>query len=89
MEWAKFHRLVGHTVARLEAAAGDRERVESAIRRYVELGLKLGMSPMVLWDYFAISSPRIPERAGYHADESERMVDMFDRLSREHFGGRA
>jgi hypothetical protein len=87
VEWAKFRRLVDDTVARLKAADGDRERVESAIRRYIERGAKFGMSPMVLWDYFAISSPGMPERAGYCGDECDRIVAVFDRLSKERFGG--
>jgi hypothetical protein len=87
MEWARFRRLVDDIVTRLKAADGDRERIESAIRLYIERGDKLGMSPMVLWDYFAISSPGIPERAGYCGYEREQMVAVFDRLSKERFGG--
>lgn len=87
MEWAKFRRLVDDTVARLKAADGDSERIETAIRRYIEQGNKCGMSPMILWDYFAISSPGIPERAGYCGVECEQMVAVFDRLSKERFGG--
>ena len=87
MQWAKFRRLVDDTVARLKAADGDREGIEAAIRRYVERGDGCGMSPMILWDYFAISSPGIPERAGYCGYEGEQMIAVFDRLSRERFGG--
>jgi hypothetical protein len=86
MEWAKFRRLVDDTVARLRAADGDSERIEAAVRRYLIEGDKCGMSPMILWDYFAISSPGIPERAGYSEHECEQMVGMFDRLAREKFG---
>jgi hypothetical protein len=87
VEWAKFRRLVSDTVARLKAADGDRERIESAIRRYIERGDKLGMSPLILWDYFAVNSPGIPEQAGYCGYESERLVAVFDRLCKERFGG--
>jgi hypothetical protein len=87
VEWAKFRRLVDDTVVRLKAAEGDRERIEAAISRYIERGDKCGMSPLVLWDYFAISSPGIPERAGYCGYECEQMVAVFDRLSHERFGG--
>jgi hypothetical protein len=85
MEWDKFRRLVDDTVIRLRNAEGDREKIESAIRRYLNQGYKHVMSPMVLWDYFAISSPGIPERAGYCGYEAEQIVALFDRLSKEKF----
>jgi hypothetical protein len=88
VEWAKFHRLVDDTVARLKAADGDREQVEYAILRYIDRGHALGMSPLILWDYFAISSPGIPGRAGYCGYECEQVVALFDRLSKERFGDR-
>jgi hypothetical protein len=86
MRWGKFHHLVDHTVARLRSADGDREKIEAAIRWYIERGDELEMSPMILWDYFAISSPGIPEKAGYCGYESEQMVAVFDRLSKDRFG---
>jgi hypothetical protein len=85
MDWDKFHRLVDDTVTRLRHGGGDREKVESAIRRYLNQGYKYVMSPMILWDYFAISSPGIPERAGYCGYEVEQMVAIFNRLSNEKF----
>ena len=87
MEWAKFGKLVEDTIARLKAADGDREGIEAAIRRYIDRGDKFGMSPMTLWDDFAISSPGIPERAGYCGADCEQMVAVFDRLSKERFDG--
>lgn len=87
MDWAKFRRLADDIVARLRAADGDWEGIEAAVRRYVERGDKLGASPYDLWDTFAISSPGIPERAGYCGHDCERIVATFDRLSRERFGG--
>jgi len=42
---------------------------------------------MILWDCFAISSPGIPKRVGDCGYECEQMVAVFDRLSRERFGG--
>jgi hypothetical protein len=87
MDWEKFRRLVEDTVSRLRMADGDREKIESAIRRYLDRGYKYVLSPMILWDYFAISSPGIPERAGYCGYECEQMLAIFDRLSREKFGG--
>jgi hypothetical protein len=85
MEWEKFHRLMDDTVIRLRNAEGDRDKIESAIRSYLNQGYKYVLSPMVLWDYFAISSPRIPERAGYRGYEAEQMVAIFERLSKEKF----
>jgi hypothetical protein len=87
VEWAKFRRLCDDTVARLKAADGNREQIESAIRRYVERGDKLGASPLDLWDFFGISSPNIPERAGYCGFEAEQIVAIFERLSKERFDG--
>ena len=87
MEWAKFRRLVDDTVARLRAANGDREKVEAAIRRFLDQGDRCGMSPAVLWDYFAVSSPSIPEKAGYCGYECEKMVEVFGRVSTAKFGG--
>lgn len=86
MEWTKFLKLRDETVARLKAADGDRERIDSAIRRYIDRGGKLGASPYDLWDFFAISSPGIPERAGCCGYESDQMVAVFERLSKERFG---
>jgi hypothetical protein len=83
MDWDKFHRLVEDTVSRLRSADGHREKIESAIRRYLNQGYKYVLSPMVLWDYFTISSPGIPERAGYYGYEAEQVVAIFDQLAKE------
>ncbi len=85
MEWDKFRRLVDRTVTHLRNAEGDREKVEAAIRYYLNQGYKYVMSPMILWDYYAISSPGIPERAGYCGNEVDQMVAISDRLSKEKF----
>jgi hypothetical protein len=87
MEWEKFFRLRDDTVARLRAAEGDRERLEAALRRYITRGERMGASPYDLWDFFAISSPDIPELAGYRGHEREQMIDLFDRLTEERYGG--
>ena len=85
MQWAKFRKLKDDTAVRLKAASGNHEGIEAAIRRYIEEGDKFGMSPMILMDYFAISSPGIPERAGYCGYEREQMVAIFDRIAAERF----
>jgi hypothetical protein len=87
MEWPKFRRLVEDTVSRLKAADGDRDRIETAVRRYIERGDKYGMSPTLLWDYFAINSPTIPERAGYCGYEGEKIIAVFDQMTKARFGG--
>lgn len=85
MNWDKFDQLVEETVCRLREAVGNRERIETVIRHYLDQGFKYVVSPMILWDYFAISSPGIPEQAGYGGDEAEQIVAIFDRLSKEKF----
>jgi hypothetical protein len=87
MNWDKFGRLRKDTIERLRDAEGDHVEIEAAIRRYLNQGYKCGMSPYILWDYFAISSPGMPERAGYCGYECEQMTVMFERLSNEKFGG--
>lgn len=86
MDWAKFRKLVAETVLKLKAADRDWERIEVALRKYIEGGEKYGMSPLILWDYFAISSPGIAEQAGYCGYDQERIVALFDRLTMERFG---
>jgi hypothetical protein len=87
MNWPKFRQLVNETVERLKAAAGDRDKIETALQRYIDEGHKLGMSPYILWDYFAISSPGIPERAGYAGSDRKQCVGVFEALSKRKFGG--
>jgi hypothetical protein len=90
VEWVdrlKYDLLKSGTVARLKAAHGGRAGLEAILRRYLELGHQLGASPEDLWESFAIRWPNIPERAGYDGDECEQLVALFDRLSRERFGG--
>lgn len=80
-------RLVEGTIARLRAAAGDQEAIESALRNYIDRGDRLRMSPLELWDHFAISSPGIPKQAGYCGYDVERMNALFERLMAEKFQG--
>jgi hypothetical protein len=83
----KVFQLCDETVAGLKKAAGDQDQIEAAIRRYIDRGDRLGMSPYDLWDFFAISSPSIPEQAGYGGYECDKMVAVFERMSKERFGG--
>jgi hypothetical protein len=43
------------------------------------------MSPLELWDYFAISHPGLPMRAGYAEDEIERIEAVFSLLMDERY----
>lgn len=85
MNWDKFDQLVEDTVTGLREAAGNHEKIEAVTRRYLDQGFKYVLSPLILWDYFAISSPGIPQRAGYGGDEAEQMEAIFERLSKEKF----
>jgi hypothetical protein len=51
-------------------------------------GSALHLSPFDLWDYFAISSPGIPEKAGFDEPQSQRAVEMFSALADELFQGK-
>jgi hypothetical protein len=85
MDWVAFELLVEDTVSRLRVAAGSCAKVRAAIRHYINRGDALGMSPMILWDYFAISSPGIPERAGYDEADRKSAVGVFEELSAAKF----
>ena len=87
MDWEKFSLLVQDTIFRLREADGDRDKIEAAIRCYLDLGNNYVHSPTILWDCFAISSPGIPEKAGYCGYECEQIVAIFGRLSNEKFRG--
>jgi len=84
----EIDRLLQETVARLASAKGDEGRVAQAIRQYLSEGSSLHMSPTELWDYFAISTPGLPEEAGFDAAETERAVEVFSMLADEAFRGR-
>ncbi len=85
MDWDKFRRLVADTVTRLRAADGDAEKIDSAVRHYLDQGYKYVLSPMILWDNFAVSSPGIPEKAGYCGAEAEKITLVFQRLAEKKF----
>jgi hypothetical protein len=79
--------LCQQTVARLRAAAGERELIAAAIRQFLEEGMEIVYSPSALWDYFAISHPDLPTQAGYNQVERDRIVRIFGTVSWEKFGG--
>lgn len=86
MNWDRFRQLVEDTVSRLRSADGDREKIETAIRRFINQGYRNIKSPLTLYDYFSISSPSLPEKAGYCGYEAEQMIAVFERLCHEKFG---
>lgn len=74
------------TVKALEAARGSARKLQTAIDSYIEAGTSLELSPSELWDHFAVSSPALPEQAGYSGAELERAVKLFAKLSKKRFG---
>ena len=85
MDWTKFRELVERTVSQLREADGNAAKVRTAIRRYLNQGTRLGMSPLVLWDYFAISHPAIIGQAGYSGARKDAVMEEFEHLTRETF----
>ena len=85
-EEQQVHEFLDDTVAALRAATGDMQRIEIAIRTYCQRGRELDMSPMELWDYFAISYPGLPEKAGYSEAQIEETENRFQRVTNELWG---
>jgi hypothetical protein len=77
--------LLGETITYLKEAKGDDLLTASAIRRYIEQGEAIDMSPLELWDYFAISHPGLPMRAGYAEHEIERIDAVFTSLMEKRY----
>lgn len=85
-EFKELDRLLNDTIKDLKAASRDPVRERAAIKRYLERGQQLELSPYECWDYFAISSPGIYGEAGYKDLEAERIVKLFETISTEIFG---
>ncbi len=86
MDWDAFDELVKLTAAKLREGRGNRAKIRAAIRSYINRGYRLIHSPMILWDYFAISDPGIPRQAGYTEEEIKDAVALFEDLSEAKFG---
>ena len=82
---AALDRLLDGTVEQLRLARGDLPRQREAIRVYLSEGSAADRSPSELWDYFDISTPGLPELAGYDAAEVERAVELFREESDQFF----
>lgn len=85
-ELRAVRQLLKTTVEALRAARGDTKKLTVAIDRYLEQGSALECSPMTLWDYFAISSPGLPEKAGYRGAEVQAVEKLFEKRSKRRFG---
>ena len=83
----RINALRQETVARLRAAAGEREPIAAAVRRFIDEGMEIVFSPSALWDYFAISHPDLPTQAGYDKADRDRIVRIYGTVSWEKFGG--
>jgi len=75
------------TADRLRAANGDRAAVVAAIEQFLDFGGAGEYSPAELWDYFATSSPSVPELAGYDAAAEDRAVRVFSTCTHARYGG--
>jgi hypothetical protein len=73
------------TVKALREARGDTKKLTRAIDAYLEQGDALDYSPSRLWDYFAISSPGLPEKAGYRGAEIEAADKLFEKRSEKRY----
>ena len=78
--------LLARMVARLRDAHGNPAKVKSAIEQYLQEGDALEMSPLELRDYFDISSPGLPETAGFTSSESNEASELFDEVGSARYG---
>jgi hypothetical protein len=81
----EVNHLLDETIAHLKEAKGDDLLTAEAIRRYIEQGEVIELSPLELRDYFAISHPGLPMRAGYAEHAIERIDAIFSSLMEERY----
>ena len=61
--------------AAVRAAKGDPERVAAAVLAFCSRGRReLFLSPLVVWDYLAVSYPGVLGEAGFSDDEVEQLM---------------
>ena len=65
------------TAERIRTACGDRTAIVAAIERFLDFGDAGEYSPAALWDYFATSSPTVPEVAGCDPEAEDRVIRIF------------
>lgn len=85
-DWDKFDAVVAESVERLRDAIGDDAKIAEAVGYYISQGSSDIRSPSVLWDYFSISSPSMPEQAGYDEAQESRAIGIFEAIMKERFG---
>jgi hypothetical protein len=69
-------------VARLHAAGDDRERIATALTRFIEAGLPVCGSPSALWEYL----DKALRRAGYDPAERDRRTRIYSTVAHHRFG---
>jgi hypothetical protein len=68
----------------LAAARGDPDRVAAAVTKLARSAFTtLHYPPYVVWDYPAISSPGLFERAGYAGVEVEELTPIIEKAMAE------
>lgn len=76
-------RFLKKTVKDLAAARGNAPNTAAAIDAYLEEGSALGCSPSELWDHFAVSSPGLPEKAGFSGAELKAVLRSYAKRSKQ------
>lgn len=74
------------TAARARAANGDRAVIVVAIERFLDFGDASEYSPAELWDFFATSSPTVPEMAGCDSTAEDRVIRIFSTCTHARYG---
>ncbi len=75
--------LSARTSEEFRGARGDAVRQKTALLRFYQTGLRANLTVGELIDFIAVSSPSIPERAGYTDDEGDAVIAVSDRLTDE------
>ena len=78
--------MCDETSRRLRAADGDRAAIVAAIERFLDFGDAGEYSPAVLWNYFATSSPTVPEMAGCDAAGEDKIIRIFSTCTDARYG---
>ncbi len=79
--------LLSKAIDRFRDARGSREKIKKAIEQYLEEGDAIEMSPLELRDYFDISSPGLPEKAGFSLQELDEASELFTEVSSARYRG--
>lgn len=74
------------TADRLRVAGGNRQAIIAVIEQFLDAVEELEDSPAVIWDYFCISAPTIPEMAGYDKAAEDRIIRIFSTVTHGRWG---